>query len=132
MAQSELKSIGSLITYCDGGEETTLGYLRVRDCGIFDDTIGLVNISVEDATTHNALLDEAFFKDLDENCAIGQHGTVFHAIGDGKIKVKTWCGTIVSEDAHKVGNVLVFTRNKMVFRGIVHTDAGCFTFKRVA
>jgi hypothetical protein len=133
MKMPELKNIGSLITYGDGAGQTAVGYLLdMPGRGVFDARLGKVDISPEAAATHNRFLDAALIEGLDTNCAIGMRGTFYHSADDGKVLIKTWGGTLVSDQATLRGGVLTFKRKGMTFRGRVQRDAECFNFRRVA
>src|SRR5512146_2808207 len=129
-----LQNLGSLITYTDDGGEHCLGYLwHAEGHGTYDPSLGRVEVSKQDADTHNRLLDEALLKGLDERCEIGQGGTFY--LGQecgGRPIVKTWLGTPVSNVITKRGNSITFTRAGKRFRGRLQKDADCFNFRRIA
>lgn len=125
----ELLNKGSLITYKDGENEVCLGYLfDFTGEGIFDATLGKVEVTPEEMEIHNRLFDEALLTGLDENCEVGQEGT-FYFTGNGK--VTTWMGTVVSEDVVKRNRSITFKRAGKTYRGVEQNDADCFNFKRI-
>ena len=129
-----LNNLGSLITYRanpSDEKETCLGYLMdFTGHGIFDAYFGKVEISTEHAKAHNAALDEAMLKGLDESCQIGQGSTFY--FNERKRKVSTFCGTLVSASVSLNGNSLTFHRKGRTYRGRLQKDADCFNFRRIA
>ncbi len=133
MKTPKLNNIGSLITVEQNGSETALGYLLdAPGHGVYDPNFGKVDVTSEGAKTHNQFLDEALIRGLEENCPIGFGGAFYHSGSAGKIEVKTWLGTIVSERAVLNGNVLTFERKGMAFRGRTRKNEDCFHFLRLA
>lgn len=125
----KLENKGSLITYkTDDGEEVCLGSLiNFPGRGVYDATLGLVEVSEDEMEVHNKLLDEALVKGLDENCRIGQGGTFYYI----KDKVSTFSGTLVSAAVTVKGQSIVFSRDGKSYRGILQKNAECFNFKRI-
>jgi len=122
-------NLGSLITYMQDGVEYCLGDLmHFQERGVFDPTLGLVDITPEDAQTHNRLLDEARIAGLDKNCEVGQGGTFYWSPERG---VTTFIGTKVA-DFKLRGKVITFSRAGKTYRGRTQKDAECFNFRRVA
>jgi hypothetical protein len=80
----ELEHKGSLIIYQDeDGKDTYLGALFFwPGHGCFDPTFGKVDVTQEEAETHNRLLDEAMLAGLDES----PRGVGGDADGD-----QAWC-----------------------------------------
>jgi len=110
-------------------EETgsLVGYLyNFQGKGIFSPD-GKVEVTPEQAETHNRLLSEAELNGLDENCQIGQRGAFYFVKG----KVYTWKGTLVSEEVTIKGKQITFTRKGKVFTGRLQKDANLFNFRRV-
>ena len=131
----QLEHLGSLITYKDAsGEDVALGYLfDFTGHGIFSPD-GKVEVSKEDANTHNMLLDKALLEGLD-HCKVGQGGTFYFRHKDGIAQVTTWMGTVVTERIRTSGSkrqTIFFSRNDMKFRGTLRKDADCFNFRRVS
>lgn len=111
---------------CEDG--TCLGYLfNFNGHGVFSPD-GKVEITPEQAETHNRVLAQAEIKGLDENCEIGQCGTFYYVNG----KVSTFTGEVVSTSVLRKGKSLTFYRNGKAYRGILRKDADCFNFKRVS
>jgi len=98
--------------------------------GIFSPDGKVEEITVEQMNIHNKILSEAELKGLDENCQIGQMGTLYFIKG----QVQTFMGIIVSDKVHlspsKKG--ITFIRNGKQFRGRLQKDADCFNFKRIS
>lgn len=133
MKTPKLNNVGSLITVEQNGQETALGYLLdAPDHGIYDSHFGRVNVTSDDAKTHNQLLDGALVRGLEENCAVGFGGTFYCSTNAGMTEVKTWLGTLVSDRVVLSGNVLTFQHKGMTFRGRVRKNEDCFHFLRVA
>lgn len=137
----ELENLGSLITIKD--TNNCLGYLMdFKDKGVYA-THGKVDVSPEDASTHNRLLDEAMLKGLDDNCQVGQGGSFYTGQNDnGRTVIKTFMGTLVSADTSvKTGRIhprtgrkvvtLTFRRAGKVYRGRVSHEHDLFNFRRV-
>jgi len=125
----DLRHVGSLITV---GKDHCLGYLFVHEGRAYDAELGAVDVSEDDANTHNKLLDEAIVEGLDRNCTVGLGGTLYLKRPNGTPQVITWCGTVVSDDVTIHGAVLTFRRRGMTFRGRVRSSDDCFNFKRTA
>lgn len=121
-----LENVGSLITTGDGH---CLGYLfDFSGHGVYSPE-GKVEITKEQAGTHNRLLAEAEIKGLDENCQVGQGGTFYWS---PKAGVTMWTGVKVADyTLNPSQTVLTFKRNGKVYRGRLQKDANCFNFKRV-
>lgn len=119
---------GGLLTYQEGGVNHCLGYLmNFPGHGVYDATLGRVDVTPEDAQKHNQVFDEMMVKGLDENCQVGQ-GNNFYV--SGKV-VKTWLGTVLGE-AKKVRSTYTFTRKGMTFKGKVPSGEEVGFFERVA
>ena len=127
----KLENFGSLITYKDAdGKDCCLGDLMVFEGhGTYDLKYGRVEVTKEQAETHNRLLSNAMLKGMDENCKVGQGGG-FYVTGEPE-KVTTFNGTVVSEDVTRKGRVVKFVRNGKHFRGIARKNADYIFFKRV-
>jgi len=123
-----LENEGGLLTYQEDGVNRCLGYLmHFPDHGVYDATLGLVNVTPEDAQKHNAIFDEMMVKGLDENCQVGQ-GNNFYVSGN---TVKTWLGTVLGE-ATKKRSTYTFTRKGMTFTGKLPAGEEVAFFERVA
>ena len=129
-----LENLGSLITYKDGDADRALGYLMpFEGHGVYDPTFGKVAVSPEQAEIHNRLLDEALLSGLDRNCEIGMGGTFYAVKEVGRPVVKTWIGTLVSDECAQHGRSLTFKRGGKTYRGITaKSDGHLFNFKRIA
>jgi len=101
---------------------------------------GKVEITKQEADTHNQLLSQAEVLGLD-NCGIGQRGTFYlkdtKAVSSQgwtghKYTVTTWIGTVVSDRVIINGKVITFYYggNKQ-FRGRLQKDSDCFYFRRI-
>jgi hypothetical protein len=103
-----------------------------KDKGIFDATLGKVEVTPEEANIHNAALDKALIEGLDNQCQVGQMGTFY--FDKNKNLVHTWSGTPVSDKVHLSagGKRLTFLRNGKQYRGILRRDADSFNFKRIS
>jgi hypothetical protein len=118
------KHLGSLITIGD----QALGYLwSVPGKGVFEPTLGRVEIDPKFVQTHNIALDQALVDGLDR-CEVGQRGSFYFVAG----KVQTWLGKLVSDDCRLSGKVLTFRRNGAIFRGTLKKCGDLFNFRRVA
>ncbi len=114
----ELENLGSLITI--KGTDRCLGYLmdfgpRVgHEKGIWCPCHGEVSrfgVTPDHAKAHNAALDEAMLKGLDENCQIGQGDAFYLKRGEHlTYSITTFCGTIVANK--DTGGVHVQTTKK--------------------
>lgn len=130
----ELENLGSLITYKDStGQDRCLGYLfDFTGHGVYDPTIGKVDLSQSDMIAHNAALDSAMLQGLDDNCAVGMRGTFYLTKRDGRVTVTTWSGTLVSDNVTVNGKQITFRRNGHIFAGRAQKNADCFNFRRVS
>jgi hypothetical protein len=131
MSNLPLENKGSLITIA--GTNTCLGYLMAfKDRGVFDATHGKVDITPEDAAKHNAILDSASIKGLDETCQVGQGGVFYY--NRHKNSVNTWLGTLISDKVQisPGGKVITFLRNGCQYRGLLRKNDDSFTFKRIS
>ena len=123
---------GSLMTYRDKGKERCLGYLmEFPEHGIFEPTFGRLQVSSEEAKTHNQLLSRAETEGLDNNCAIGMGGMFYAKKQNGQTVVATWLGEEISRDVQVRGSLITFRRKGMTFRGRLRDNEDCFYFKRI-
>jgi len=128
----EILHRGSLMSYRDKGRERCFGYLfEFAGHGIFEPTFGKIDVSSQEAKTHNELLSQGEIAGLDQNCAVGMGGMFYTRKQDGRTIVTTWLGEEVSRDIQVNGNVITFNRNGMTFRGRLRRDEDCFHFKRI-
>ena len=69
---------GSLLTYQDEGRERCLGYLfEFPGHGIFEPTFGKLEVTSEEAKTHNQLLSQGEIEGLDKHCGVGMGGMFY-------------------------------------------------------
>ena len=123
---------GSLLTYQDNGHECCFGYLfEFPEHGIYEPAFGKLDVTSEEAQTHNQLLSQAEIEGLDNHCAVGMGGTFYTKKVHDHAVVITWLGTEVSRDVRLRGDVLTFQRKGMNFRGRLRKDEDCFGFKRI-
>jgi len=128
----EILHRGSLMTHADDGRERCFGYLLgFPGHGIFEPTFGKLEVSSQEAKTHNELLSKGEIIGLDQNCAFGMCGSFYAKRKDGHTIVTTWLGEEVSRDVQVRGNVITFNRKGMMFRGRLHQDGDWFHFKRI-
>jgi hypothetical protein len=128
----EILNRGSLLTYQDGGRERCLGYLfEFPGHGIFEPSFGKLEITPEEAKTHNQLLSQGELDGLDNHCATGMGGRFYTRKVDGQTRVVTWLGEEVSRDVRLQGPVLTFRRKGMAVRGRLRQDQDAFGFKRI-
>ena len=131
-AAPEILHRGSLMTYQDNGQERCLGYLfDFPGRGVYEPTFGKLDVTSEEAKTHNQLLSRAEIEGLDQNCAVGLGGMFYTRKADGHTVVATWLGEEVSREVRVNGNVLTFTRKGMTFRGRLRQNEDCFCFRRI-
>jgi hypothetical protein len=97
---------------------------------LFDANLGMVDVTPDQAKTHNDLLSAAEIEGLDKNCQVGQCGTLY--FDPTKKVVHTWPGTIVSTLIKLVGTRLTFFRDGKEYRGLLRKNEECFNFKRIA
>lgn len=105
-----------------------IGYLmNFPGHGVFS-TEGREDISPSEAETHNALLSTAEIEGLDR-CEVWQWGTLYYTEGKG---VKTFTGTMVSDNYAVSRGVIMFYRNGRKYRGKLTPDEDAFHFERIA
>ena len=125
---------GSLITFQpeDGDKEQCLGYLMYFEGhGVYEPTFGRVDVTSQEADAHNAALSKAEIEGLDANCRVGMGGAFYLGESGGGLVVRTFIGTLVTEDVTTRGRTIVFRRGGMTFKGRRRDDDLLF-FKRVA
>jgi len=123
---------GSLMTHRDNRRERCFGYMfEFPGHGIFEPTFGRLDVSSEDAKTHNQLLSQGEIAGLDQNCAVGMGGMLYTRKQNGKSLVTTWLGEVISRDVRVRGESITFQRNGMTFRGRLRNNQDCFGFKRI-
>lgn len=132
----ELLNRGSLITYLAAPEaenESCLGYLMDFGArGIFDAVLGkLADLTPEEAKLHNQFLDDALIEGLDTGCDIGKGGTFYAVQSGSKRVVKTFIGTLISDNVTVRGPSITFYRKGMSFRGRLPRSGNAFNFRRV-
>jgi len=115
----------------ESGETQTLGYLfDFTGHGIYDPTLGKVDVQKSEVETHNKTLDEMLLNGLDQNCEIGQGYTFYWS--EKPLLVKTFIGTLVSDRVEKNGRSITFYREGKTYRGREQKDVECFNFRRVS
>ncbi len=120
------------LTYRDNGAERCFGYLfDFPGHGVFEPTFGKLDVSAEDAKTHNQLLSQAEIDGLGQNCVVGLGGMFYTRKAEGRTIVATWLGQEVSREVRVRGALLTFTRKGMKFRGRLRREEDCFFFKRI-
>jgi hypothetical protein len=128
----EILHRGSLLTYQNKGAERCLGHLfEFPGHGVFEPTFGKLEVTSEEAKTHNQLLSQGEIDGLDHHCAVGLGGMFYTRKTDHQTLVVTWLGEEVSQDVRIHGQVLTFRRKGMTFRGRLHQDQNAFGFKRI-
>jgi hypothetical protein len=124
-----LQHKGSLITVNDGN--VCLGYLMpFEGRGVYDATFGKVDVTPEEANTHNQLLSDGEINGLDENCKVGMSGSFYYIKG----KVQTFIGTVVADgpSVHATAKSILFERLGKKFRGRLRSSEDYFTFTRIS
>ena len=128
----EILHRGSLMTYRDNGQERCLGYLfEFPGHGIFEPTFGKLEVTAEEAKTHNRLLSQGEIEGLNQNCAVGMGGLFYTRKVDGQTRVMTWLGEEVSRNVQVHGNVITFQRKGRGFRGRLGQQEDAFAFRRI-
>ena len=128
----EIRHGGSLMTYQDKGADRCFGYMfHFPGHGVFEPTFGKLEVTPEEAKTHNDLLSQAEIEGLDNNCAVGLGGMFYTRKENGHTNVATWMGEIVSREVLINGMTITFDRKGMTFRGRLRKDEDCFCFKRI-
>jgi hypothetical protein len=123
---------GSLLTSEEGGRERCFGYLfEFPGHGIFEPTFGKLEVSAEEAKTHNRLLSQGEIEGLDHHCAVGMGGMFYTRQAHSQTIVVTWLGEEVSRQVHVHGKVITFQREGMGFRGRLRKDQDAFAFQRI-
>ena len=127
----EIRHRGSLMTWPDHGQERRLGYLfEFPGHGIFEPNFGKLEVTSEEAKTHNRLLSQGEIQGLDQHCAVGMGGLFYTRKVDGQTRVVTWLGEEVSRNVQVRGKVITFQRKGMGFRGRLRQQEDGFAFRR--
>ena len=128
----EILHRGSLMTYRDHGRERCLGYLfEFPGHGIFEPNFGKLEVTAEEAKTHNRWLSQGEIAGLDQHCAVGMGGTFYTRRAQSRTIVVTWLGEEVSREVRVKGSVLTFRRKGMTFRGRLRREQDAFGFRRI-
>jgi hypothetical protein len=128
----EILNRGNLMTFRDGEIDRCLGYLmEFPGDGIYEPNFGKLDVSSEDANTHNQCLSQGEIAGLDQNCEVGMGGLFYVGKTNGQTRVVTWLNQEVSRDVRIHGAVLTFGRNGRQFRGRLQKDDDSFAFRRV-
>src|SRR5262245_32735471 len=107
--------------------------LDVAGRGCYDPVHGRVDVSREEAETHNRIPGRMLIGDLDGRCAVGQGGDCYvRRRADGSWQVTTWAGDVVAEEVAVEGRVFAFTRKGRRFRGTKPRDADYVFFRRIS
>ena len=125
---------GSLITFRPegGDQEQCLGYLmHFEGHGVYEPTLGRVDVTPQEADAHNAALSQAQIEGLDANCRVGMGGAFYLGQQGGRFIVRTFIGDLVTQDVKASGRTMTFRRGGMTFKGRRRDDDLLF-FKRVA
>ena len=81
------------MTHHDNGRERCFGYLfEFAGHGIFEPTFGKLEVTSEEAKTHNRLLSQGEIDGLDHHCAVGMGGMFYTRKTEGRTVVVTWLG----------------------------------------
>lgn len=114
------------------GKPYPLGFLmNFEGHGVHDASRGRVPVSVGDARKHNDLISKGEIRGLDA-CLVGQYGTLYLTEKEGRKRVTTWLGDLVTEHIILHGSSITFYRNGKSFRGRLRKDSESFNFKRIA
>jgi hypothetical protein len=131
-----IENRGSLLTYKDrSGRDCCLNYLfYAPGMGVYDPSIGKVEVTKEEADTHNRLLSEALIAGL-ETCEIGQCGTFYRRASNtpSRIEVTTWTGEVVGTAIRETGasRFRLTRRSGRVFEVTTHKDSDMVTLTRI-
>lgn len=132
ITRDQLENFGSVITF-QGSTDCLGSLMHFQGHGVFDPTHGLVPVTPEEADQHNAALDLAIVKGLEENCEVGMKGTAYLTHdAKGAWKVRTFTGLDMAETVRIIGRAITFTHKGMTFRGQRRKDCDLFTFRRTA
>ena len=115
-----------------GDKEQCLGYLMYfRGHGVYEPSLGEIDVTPSEADAHNAALSGAEIQGLDANCRIDVGGTFYLGASGGKPVIRTFIGAVVTEDVAVKGGSVIFHRQGMTFKGRKRNDDLLF-FERVA
>jgi hypothetical protein len=132
MKRPAIRNRGSLLTYQEEGRERCFGYLfEFPGHGIHEPTFGKLDVSSDEARTHNQLLSQAEIQGLDAHCAVGMRGRLYTKQHNGQRWVVTWLGEEVSREVRIRGQVLTFQRQGRTFRGRLRQHEDAFVFQRI-
>ena len=128
----EVLNRGSLLTCQEHGRERCLGYLfEFPGRGIYEPTFGKLDVTPEEAKTHNWLLSQGEIDGLDNHCAVGVGGMFYTRQAGSQTVIVTWLGQEVSREVRVKGCVLTFRRKGMTFRGRLRREQDAFGFRRI-
>lgn len=124
-----IRNEGGLLVTGAEDKPQCLGHLiDFGEKGVFEPTLGRVDVSPELVGKHNELLDQALVNGLG-GCEVGQRGSFYYC---GDRRVTTFTGALVSDSVFLSGDVITFQRDDKKFRGRLQKDSQVFSFKRVA
>lgn len=120
------------VQYSDGEKQLCNYLMNFANRGVYEPNVGKVDLTPEQVSKHNSMLDAAMLKGLD-GCEIGQSGQFYTSKEGGQWQVRTFCGAVVSNDVTVRGLAITFRRNDMVFNGHLdpEADLDLFEFERV-
>jgi len=134
MEREQLEHVGVSLITIKGTNECLGDLIHFEGKGTYDPSHGRVPVSKEEAAIHNAALDEARLKGMDENCEIGQGSFAYFIDG----KVQTFIGSLISDRVTVTGNqrkTVYFTRAGKRYSGRLpwgEMAGDAFNFRRVA
>lgn len=128
--RAKMRFDGGLITYKDGkGPPRCLGDLmHFEGHGVYDPDFGQVDVTPEEAEAHNQALDKARIDGMDNQCQVGQGSYAYY---NRNGSVRSFLGTLISDDVVIVGRDIQFRRGGRLFRGWLRKDDESFNFVRI-
>jgi hypothetical protein len=124
----EFENLGSVITI--KGTDQCLGDLvYFPEYGVFDPTLGKVDIDPKYVDPHNTALDLAKLGGMDKLCEIGQSSYAYFR--KDPPQVVTFIGTNIADHVIKTGKTITFHRAGKVYRGRLQKDSDVFNFTRI-
>jgi hypothetical protein len=127
--RDQLKHLGQSIITIGDGPECLGDLMHFKGRGTYDPTLGLVDVTKEEAEVHNKALDIARLEGMDKNCEIGQGSFAYLCRNMG---VTTFIGTKIADyTLNPAQTHVTFCRAGKTYKGRLSSKTDAFNFRRV-